>query len=277
MKKNSIQIITTYVKAFVCTVVIVSSLQSCDSYGSEWPEEASIADQTPPTAGFTAKVNTANNLTVDFTNISVSATDYVWDFGDGGSSTDKDASHDFPDFGKYTVTLIATDKLGVSNTVTQEIEVNKPTEVFKPIILNAGFESGTESWENADLGGKIQVTTSPVVAGSQAAKFPSDGSRIGYQTITVEKNKIYTLSFYYTIKTSPTGSVTVAVLGGAVNSKADLASATIATATVSDQNDANTYIKESLTFNSGENASISIYISNQLAEARVDDISIASN
>ena len=277
MKKNSIQNIATYIKVFVLTIVTVSSLQSCDSYGSEWPEEGSIADQTPPSAAFTSKVNIANNLTVDFTNISVSATDYLWDFGDGGSSTDKDASHDFPDFGKYTVTLTASDKLGVSNTVVQEIEVTKPSEVFKPIILNSGFESGTESWENADLGGKIQVTSSPVVGGSQAAKFPSDGSRIAYQTITVEKNKIYTLSFYYTLKTSPVGNVTIAVLAGEVNSKADLIAATIGSVTVSDQNDANTYIKESLTFNSGDNASISIYISNQLAEARVDDISIANN
>lgn len=262
------------VRVLVVAVIGACGLQACDSYGSEWPDEASIADVTPPNADFIAQVNIANNKTVDFTNASTSATTYSWDFGDGAASIDANPSHDYADFGTYTASLTASDKLGVQSIVIKEVLVEKPLDVFKPTILNAGFESGTDNWLNAALGGAPQITGSPVFVGTQAGKFPADGTRIAYQTITVEKNKIYTLSFYYTIKTSPVGSLSVAVLAGEVNSTAAIAAATLASSTFNDQVDANVYVQGSFDFNSGENASVSILITNESAEARIDELVI---
>lgn len=277
MKKYTNKFGFTSIKVILLGIVVAFSLQACDEYGSDWPDEGSIADVTPPSASFSAKVNSANPLTVDFTNLSASATTYKWDFGDGGTSSNKDASHDYAEFGTYTVTLTASDKLGVTNVSSQEVLVEKPLDVFKPVILNPGFESGTESWINASLGGTVQVTTSPVYSGAQAGKFPADGTRIAYQTITVEKNKIYTLSFYYTLKTSPVGSLKVAVLAGNVTSIGDVSAATLGSVVLTDQVDASTYVQGSVTFNSGNNTSISIYVTNQLVEARIDGFTIVPN
>lgn len=274
MKKYKNKHTFSSVRLIILTIIGACSLQACDSYGSEWPDEASIADVTPPKADFIAKVNIANNKTVDFTNASTSATTYAWDFGDGAASIDANPSHDYADFGTYTVSLTASDKLGVQNIVTKEVLVEKPLDIFKPTILNAGFESGTDNWLNSALGGAPQITGSPVFVGTQAGKFPSDGSRIAYQTITVEKNKIYSLSFYYTLKTSPAGSLNVAVLAGEVNTLAAVASATLASTNLTDQTDANAYVQGVVNFNSGDNSSISILVTNESVEARIDDFVI---
>jgi gliding motility-associated-like protein len=48
-------------------------------------------------------------LTVDFTNSSVDATDYAWDFGDGTTSTEATPIHTFTEPGTYTVNFSALD------------------------------------------------------------------------------------------------------------------------------------------------------------------------
>jgi len=44
-------------------------------------------------------------LTVDFTNLSVNAASFTWDFGDGTTSTQVSPSHTYSAYGDYTVTL----------------------------------------------------------------------------------------------------------------------------------------------------------------------------
>ena len=70
----------------------------------ELPEEGSIPDLTPPSANFSA-VESENFLVYTFSNTSKSATDYVWDFGDGGTSTDKNY-HEFPGEGPLQLVYV---------------------------------------------------------------------------------------------------------------------------------------------------------------------------
>jgi len=159
------------------------------------------------------------------------------------------------------------------------------SEGFMPMVGEFGFEDnslpdgtgdGRDSWRN-DLGGVIQITSSPTNTGSQAAKLPADGSRVGYQQIEVEPNTNYRVSFFYTMKTDPAGSLTVSILDGStLMDLSQAAAATITTVTVNDQTDANAYIMESLEFNSGGNSVISILFTNEGVEARVDDFSITT-
>lgn len=70
-----------------------------------------------PTANFVA-VN--NMLTVSFTNNSVDADTYSWDFGDGNSSNEVSPTHTYDSEGEYTVTLTATNACGdeiATNTI----------------------------------------------------------------------------------------------------------------------------------------------------------------
>src|SRR6185437_748956 len=65
------------------------------------------------------------NQNIDFTNQTTGASIYNWNFGDNStSSTLPNPAHGFNLAGMYTVTLIATNSLGCSDTVKHTFEVN---------------------------------------------------------------------------------------------------------------------------------------------------------
>ncbi|RKX23148.1 MAG: hypothetical protein DRP35_00200, partial [Candidatus Zixiibacteriota bacterium] len=82
----------------------------------------------PPTSGFTANPTNGNApLTVDFTDQSVGATSWSWDFDDGSPAvTDQNPTHIFVAGGTYTVTLTSTNECG-SEESTEVITVTEPT------------------------------------------------------------------------------------------------------------------------------------------------------
>ena len=264
----------------VVAVAMTFSMFSCSDF--ELPEAGSIPDLTPPSAKFGAVVSPDNNLTINFANLSTSSTDYMWDFGDGNTATSKDASNTYPDIGQYTVTLIASDKLGATSTVSQIVVVEEQTAIL-PVVQEPGFEDGTlpdgsgdgrDSWRN-DLGGVIQITSSPVYSGEQAAKFPSEGDRVGYQALTVSANTDYVVTYYYTMKEDGDGSMTVAILGGGITDLDQAEAATLVKKVGTDQTDSGAYVKVDLFFNTGDNTTIAILMTNEGVESRVDEVSIA--
>lgn len=262
-------------------VAIISLFSSCDKR-FELPIPGTVLDETPPTADFSFAPTDGNYLEINFSNLSASATDYEWDFGDGASSSDASPSHTYAGEGSYTVTLTASDKLGQTSTSTQTVEVVEPIVTFTPEIYNPGFDiedpdSYREGWRNGDLGGVIQITSSPIHDGVKAAKLPSGGDRIGYQLITVQENKDYTISFYYTMKTSPVGTVEVYVLGGHVTDPANIAGATISHVTLNDQSSASDYVPASISFNSGSNTEVALYFTNTNTESRLDTFTIVED
>ena len=265
----------------VAAFIMSFSLISCD-YSYDLPEAGSIPDNTPPSAAFGYSVSPENHLTINFSNGSSSATDYVWQFGDGNSSTDTEPSNTYSEEGEYTVTLVSTDKLGAEDSITQTVMVVEPAAIL-PVVQEGGFEDGTlpdgsgdgrDSWRN-DMGGVIQITSSPVNSGEQAAKFPSGGDRVGYQELTVSPNTEYVITYYYTMKESGDGSMTVAILAGGITDLADADAATLVKEVGTDQADDSAYTKVDLYFNTGDNTTISILMTNIGVESRVDDVSIA--
>jgi len=68
----------------------------------------------PPVAGFSATPTSGDApLTVEFTDLSTNnPTEWSWDFGDGGTSTEQDPSHEYTAAGTYTVSLTATNAYG---------------------------------------------------------------------------------------------------------------------------------------------------------------------
>ncbi|TNF25586.1 MAG: PKD domain-containing protein, partial [Bacteroidetes bacterium] len=68
---------------------------------------------SPPTANFTSSVQTTCNGEVNFTDQSINgATSWLWDFGDGNTSTQQNPTHIYQAEGTYTVTLTATNGFG---------------------------------------------------------------------------------------------------------------------------------------------------------------------
>lgn len=74
---------------------------------------------------------------VQFSNDSKKASDYVWDFGDGNTSTEVAPKHTYTNSGRYKVKLIAKDGSKTS-TVTDEIIFNAPKECLVRMNTNMG-------------------------------------------------------------------------------------------------------------------------------------------
>ena len=90
---------------------------------------------SPPVADFNASVTSVcmNNGTVSFTNNSVNSVSWVWDFGDGGSSTAQNPVHNYTVPGIYTVKLIATNIYNCNNIEVKNAYItvhDKPSASF---------------------------------------------------------------------------------------------------------------------------------------------------
>lgn len=112
-------------------------------------------------AEFTASTSTISSISteVDFNNLSIGASSYSWDFGDGTPSTNQaNPSHAYPDgiVQNYVVTLIAANDVGCKDTAIFTIKTvedivffvpntftpdgNQYNNVFKPIFAN-GYDN----------------------------------------------------------------------------------------------------------------------------------------
>nr|WP_294937264.1 PKD domain-containing protein [uncultured Flavobacterium sp.] len=101
-----------------------------------------------PSANFT--INQTNGLTYQFQNSSTNAVSYLWDFGDGTTSTEQNPTHTYAMNGNYNVTLTVS-KCGISNekvillntlsngewTVTNEDITIYPNPVANQLNLNS--------------------------------------------------------------------------------------------------------------------------------------------
>ena len=87
-----------------------------------------IAVNDVPTAGFGS---TVDGVEATFTNTSTNATSYLWDFGDGDTSTELNPVHSYDADDAYTVVLTATNDCGsVTSTQTVIIAASGPVALF---------------------------------------------------------------------------------------------------------------------------------------------------
>jgi subtilisin family serine protease len=106
------------------------------------PITLTVTEPVSPTAEFTSNSPITLGETAVFTNTSTGdePLTFLWDFGDGITSTLESPTHEFAAAGTYTVTLTASSPYG-EDTVTHEFVVNEvpPVDeylVFLPLILN---------------------------------------------------------------------------------------------------------------------------------------------
>ena len=103
----------------------------------------------PPTAAFDYSVDAR---TVTFTNNSVNADSYDWDFGDGNSATDENPVHTYAEDGSYTVTLTATNSDG-STPVSANIIISTGA-TFSASVLHG---DGDKTWTLSPIAGAMAV------------------------------------------------------------------------------------------------------------------------
>ena len=115
-----------YTTANTYTVKLVNVFGGCNDSISK-----PIIVLAPPVANFKAidTVTCSNSLTVNFTDLSTNATNWSWNFGDGGTSTVQSPSHTYTGYGSYTVTLTVSNSTGCSGILakTSYVKLVQPT------------------------------------------------------------------------------------------------------------------------------------------------------
>lgn len=116
----------------------------------------------PPIASFSADVTETCTGEVTFTDNSIfSPTSWLWDFGDGFTSTDENPSHTYTDDGTYTVTLTVENEAGEDVAVeTSYIVVDRPDAPTGTDVTLCGPGDATVSATGA--GGVLNWFDAPV-------------------------------------------------------------------------------------------------------------------
>ena len=215
------------------------------------------------------------------------------------SLQDRELIFSFPKPDVYTVSLTVTDDLGKSETTEKLITVNQAVPTIPvPEIGEASFEDGSlfdgsgdgrDSWRSPSSsrwGSVFQINTdsngrgegNDLPDGVQAAKFPADGTRTGYQEIALTPGATYVLTYFTTFDGLNTfGDLTVSIVSTNANSldEARLAANTIASRTDNNVGRVeNVFKKHALTFEAGTNESAIILITNTGVESRIDAFEI---
>jgi PKD repeat protein len=97
---------------------------------TESKQEVIISDAPKPVVSFTLKSN--GNDQISFTNTTTNAESYVWDFGNGSTSTENNPTHTYTKNGTYEVKLTAKNFNGES-FIVQNVTIadaTKPTANF---------------------------------------------------------------------------------------------------------------------------------------------------
>ncbi len=285
--KNKFDFFERATKLFFCITIIAIMFNSCqDAFEYDLPDTNSKEDLIGPTANFSYASTLEDFRTIKFSDLSLEATTFLWDFGGGETSTEQDPTFTFAGEGTFPVTLTSSDGRGASDMITIDVMVVEGP--FQPIIVEPGFEdfalpdgtgSGRDSWR-ASWATIFGISTSPVTFGDQAAKLEASNARGGYQEITVEPNTNYDLRFYYTMKNDASDPwAIVSIIGvtenGPITSQQDAFDGTIASVTVNNTDAPSTYLEEKFSFNSGVNNTVAIYFYNDAnVEARFDNFSI---
>jgi PKD repeat protein len=139
-----------------------------------------ITVATPPTPAFEI---IANNLMINLQNNSLNASSYLWNFGDGNTSTLENPVHTYASAGVYDVSLSASnDFCGVAIAQTINVNISAVTNpVTFPLAIYPNPTSGwvhIEHWRKGELAlidptGRHLVTWQPIADGIDLSAFPA--------------------------------------------------------------------------------------------------------
>ncbi len=108
------------------TVAIFFTNGGVEARLDEFTIDVGAAGAVPPSTGFSFAQSETDYLEYSFTNTSVNASTYMWDFGDGNTSTEESPTHVYAVATEYVVTLIATNDSNLSTELSKTINILAP-------------------------------------------------------------------------------------------------------------------------------------------------------
>ena len=116
------KIIKKYNKATFALLFVFLGLVSCYDSGYEEfvPPTGNVNDIQPNTL-FTTSTKANDNLSIVFRSYSTDAVSYLWDFGDGNTSTEANPNYTYETGGLYTVTLTTTSSDGLVAEASSQV------------------------------------------------------------------------------------------------------------------------------------------------------------
>lgn len=102
-----------------------------------------ITVEASPVADFTFTPNSPSNFQpeVEFTDLSIDAIQWFWNFNEMESSFEQNPIYTFPDTGLQEITLIVTHESGCQDTLTQFIDVVPKVAYFLPNAFSPNYDS----------------------------------------------------------------------------------------------------------------------------------------
>lgn len=152
-------------------LLVLSIVVSAIIFISSCKKESSTP--APPVASFTYTCSNSSYAPslVTFTNSSTNASAFIWNFGDGNTSTIQNPQHTYTTGGNFNVQLTAAGA-GGSNSVTQSITILLPTDIT---FSNPVF---------TDIYITLNNTTLTIPSGGSATFYSVPGSSVSYYAYT---------------------------------------------------------------------------------------------
>jgi PKD repeat protein len=176
MKTNTSRILRQV--GLLLSFIFLVSFYSCEK-DEPIPED--------PIASFQYQISSTNYLVVTFTNYSLNAKKYNWDFGDGQTSTEESPTHTYAAVGNYEVKLVAINSAKVESEYSVTIEVKDPNAA---LALLAGETSKT--WKLYRVGTSIGIGPNAAEANAWW-QLENNGKRpcVYFHTFTFHRNGSY--------------------------------------------------------------------------------------
>jgi PKD repeat protein len=176
---------------YTVSLTVSSSSQNCDDTQTK---TGYITVNGGPTANFVGSpVSGTEPLTVTFTDQSTDAISWDWDFGDGGTSTAQNPTHEY-DAGTFTVSLTVTNACGSDN------ETKTDYIVVDPCLAPVADFSGTP------ISGEVPLTVNFTDASSNNPTGWSWNFGDGGTSIAQNPSYQYTDAGTYTVTLTATNS-----------------------------------------------------------------------
>lgn len=151
-----------YISYKLCLfAIVISGLVSC---GEDDPAEIALF---LPVADFNYDAST---MAVGFTDNSLNAVEYSWDFGDGTTSTEQNPTHEFKDFLEYTVALTITNKNGKTNSKSLIVDLLEGPIPDPAVDMGITIDGKFDDWNNVPAERLFTATLGDHITGRTAIR-----------------------------------------------------------------------------------------------------------